>query len=1141
MKKKIKLLLILIVSVTLFFGMIPISVLASQVSLPLVSVYSNHVSEVAAYEISFYTGNTVDSKLEGSNGDTITLQFPAGTSLPSSISNSSVKVNNVSLDQGSVTINGGLKTLTITVPSGLTILQDSYAKIEIAENAGIKNPSISGTYTIQISTSKDLDSISSATYSILDSMITVPNVSVSPNIIGEKGAYFIDFNTSSEGSLVRNVDSIYIFFPQNTVVPTSINSSYVTVNGVTLSTNPTVTNDPAITNDPASRYRMEFKVPVDILASGEINIDISPNANITNPTTIGTYSLEVWTTKDLVKNTSVSYQISAAVNETTVWLSPDIAGQIAQYSIAVENGSNNFSVGDSITYKFPTGTVLTKTNIEDYVYVDGVQLSTVASGSALVNQTDRTITINPQKAVAANSIINILFTQEAGIKNPFQQSTNYVVNVKTTSDTAYRASKAYTVQGNHIINLTAQLSNNSVNLKGEYLIQFDVSNTGGLLGGQDKINIIFPIGTTLPSSISNSAIMINDHVLNINPTVSVSNRTLSFTIPNGTNIYSNGNVKVNISQTANITNPALVGNYSLQVYTSRDPVAIGSNSYIVGKAITSPTVTLSPIKYNEAGQYAIGFYTSSQGALTNSDYVEIAFPSGTQVPSSFSSSFVKVNGVNAGSISVSGQNVKVYLPTGFNVANNGYVGIVFSTGASIRNPSSGTYQLQVSTSKDQAFVASQSYATTGTSPSSDTDTNPNTSTGNSVSLLLSSYEVSDIGEYTISYKTGNNGELLGGIDEISLLFSPGVQLPTYISTSTIKVNNVPVNNGFVRIEGNKISFHLPTTVYVNNEQTIVIRINQLAEIYNPAIAGNYQLYVMTTKDSNLSRTTYTIQDDNANNEGEFLVITQSDKYGQVSKYIMYYTTSSNGSLRGGYDTITVTLPNAHSSGLLDDIEIKVNGYISDMSRAKISGKYLTFTVPNYVNIGNKQQITMTIDDKDGHILPLVTGKYNFYIKTSVDSNIVASNYIDLTAKNSLDEDKEKEDEKEDNQSSSNTEIKLIIGQKSAKVDGSSESLIAAPIIKNGTTLVPLRFITECLGGTAEYKSEDKRIVIVYEDDYLIFTVGSKTVYSKHDEITLATSPLITSGTTLVPLRFISEWMDVYTVWDGAEKSILLSK
>lgn len=1149
MKNKFKLIVSLIVSLTLFFGMIPVSVSASQVTQPLVSVYSNHVNEVAAYEVSFYTGNTIDSKLEGSNGDTITIKFPIETSLPASINNSTVKINNVTLNQGSVSINSGLKTVTFIVPNGLSIPQNSYVKLEIASSAGIKNPNTSGTYTLQVSTSKDIDSISSAIYSILDSMITVPQVSVSPNIIGEKGAYFIDFQVSSEGNLTRNVDSIFIFFPLDTVVPTSISNSYIMVNGVPLLNSPTITNNPAITSDPDSRYRMELKVPVDVSVNEEVSIEISPNANIISPTSIGEYNLEIWTTKDLVKNSSVNYQVAAAINETTVWVSPDIAGQIAQYSIAVENGQSALSPGDTITYKFPTGTTLTKTNIADYVYVDGIQLSTIALSSAIVNQAERTITISLQKNISVNSIINVLFTQDAGIQNPVQQSSNYVINVKTSTDTAFRPSEKYTIQGNHIVNLTTQLSNNSVGLPGEYLIQFDVSSTGGLLGGQDRVIIIFPAGTTLPSSISNSAITINDHVITTNPTISISNRTLSFTLPNEASIYRNGNVKINIAKTANIINPNSVGNYSLLVYTSRDPVAIESNDYIVGKSITTPTVTLSPIDYNVAGQYAIGFYTSSQGTLTTSDYVEIAFPSGTKVPSSFSASTVKINGVNASSVSVNSQNVKVYLPAGLNIANNGYVGVVFSTGANIGNPSAGTYQLQVSTSKDQAFVTSQSYTTTGTNPNSNDSSGDgsgtDTSTGNSVSLLLSTDNISDLAEYTISYKTGSNGALRGGIDEISILFSSDVQLPTYISTSTIKVNNVPVNTGWVRIEGKKITFHLPTTVYINDNQTLVIKISELAEINNPNTAGNYGLYVTTTRDSNLVGTTYTIKDQNANGSGDFSVIPQSGANGLVSKYIMYFTTSATGSLRGGYDTITLLLPNSFTSSLLDDIDIKVNGYASDKNRVEISGRYLKFIVPYYVNVGNSQQITITIDDKDSRMLPITSGRYLFLIKTSKDSELIPSNYFDLIAKDSKDEDnKDKDEEDKDNnnnQTSGSKNIKLYIGNNNAQVDGKTESLIQAPTIKNGTTLVPLRFITECLGGTAEYRSEDKRIIIVYEDDYLIFTVGSKNVYTKNDDLTLATPPLIVSGTTLVPLRFISESMGIYTKWNGDERSITLSK
>lgn len=57
-------------------------------------------------------------------------------------------------------------------------------------------------------------------------------------------------------------------------------------------------------------------------------------------------------------------------------------------------------------------------------------------------------------------------------------------------------------------------------------------------------------------------------------------------------------------------------------------------------------------------------------------------------------------------------------------------------------------------------------------------------------------------------------------------------------------------------------------------------------------------------------------------------------------------------------------------------------------------------------------------------------------------------------------------------------IELRIGNKNALIDGESVMLDVAPIIKDGRTLVPLRFIGEAFGAWVDYDEYDQSITIV---------------------------------------------------------------
>ncbi|WP_083258973.1 substrate-binding domain-containing protein [Cellulosilyticum sp. I15G10I2] len=90
----------------------------------------------------------------------------------------------------------------------------------------------------------------------------------------------------------------------------------------------------------------------------------------------------------------------------------------------------------------------------------------------------------------------------------------------------------------------------------------------------------------------------------------------------------------------------------------------------------------------------------------------------------------------------------------------------------------------------------------------------------------------------------------------------------------------------------------------------------------------------------------------------------------------------------------------------------------------------------------------------------------------------------------------------------------------AKIDGSPINFDVSPVVEKGTTLVPVKFIAEGLGGivttngnTVKIESADKQIEL---------TIGSKNATVNGQVKTLETAAKTVNGRTLVPLRFISE-------------------
>jgi len=77
-----------------------------------------------------------------------------------------------------------------------------------------------------------------------------------------------------------------------------------------------------------------------------------------------------------------------------------------------------------------------------------------------------------------------------------------------------------------------------------------------------------------------------------------------------------------------------------------------------------------------------------------------------------------------------------------------------------------------------------------------------------------------------------------------------------------------------------------------------------------------------------------------------------------------------------------------------------------------------------------------------------------------------------------------------------------------------------PETKSGRVFVPLRVISNYF--SAEISWQEPQVLLKLGDTTLTLTIGSETVLSNEVETTLEAAPYIKEGRTMVPLRFISE-------------------
>lgn len=119
---------------------------------------------------------------------------------------------------------------------------------------------------------------------------------------------------------------------------------------------------------------------------------------------------------------------------------------------------------------------------------------------------------------------------------------------------------------------------------------------------------------------------------------------------------------------------------------------------------------------------------------------------------------------------------------------------------------------------------------------------------------------------------------------------------------------------------------------------------------------------------------------------------------------------------------------------------------------------------------------------------------------------------------------------------------LIVGTTFAstiklEVNGSIVLAPTAPIQENGTTLVPLRLISEALNSAVSYDSKTQNITISKGETLLQLTLGSTQATSNGNVKPLSIAPRLINGITMVPLRFISENLGCIVNWDAKAQTI----
>ena len=91
-----------------------------------------------------------------------------------------------------------------------------------------------------------------------------------------------------------------------------------------------------------------------------------------------------------------------------------------------------------------------------------------------------------------------------------------------------------------------------------------------------------------------------------------------------------------------------------------------------------------------------------------------------------------------------------------------------------------------------------------------------------------------------------------------------------------------------------------------------------------------------------------------------------------------------------------------------------------------------------------------------------------------------------------------------------------------KIDGETVSSDTAPVVEKGTTLVPVRVITEYLGADVTWNNTSRQATVKTAGYTVVFTIDSSFYTVNGTTATLPVAAKIINSRTMIPLRAISE-------------------
>jgi len=105
------------------------------------------------------------------------------------------------------------------------------------------------------------------------------------------------------------------------------------------------------------------------------------------------------------------------------------------------------------------------------------------------------------------------------------------------------------------------------------------------------------------------------------------------------------------------------------------------------------------------------------------------------------------------------------------------------------------------------------------------------------------------------------------------------------------------------------------------------------------------------------------------------------------------------------------------------------------------------------------------------------------------------------------------------------------------VDSASNT---APTITDGRTMIPLRAVVEAMGGEVNWDGNNRRVELRLHGNYVQMWLGRRAVNVNGETRQMDVAPQIINGKTLIPARYVAEFLGAYVAWVPQHNMVLIA-